>query len=141
MPVLNDRYARALRESLKPPLFRSRESSDARLKRLSAAMLVPTGTVRGIHGTMKRQCARRAIRSRTRIRRNVRSLSVGIAVALDMRIRMRILTSMAKVKVLTLKCARCGHEWTPRKPEVVQCPECKSARWDQPKTEDARTNR
>ena len=37
---------------------------------------------------------------------------------------------MAKVKVLSLTCKRCGHEWTPRQTDVFICPKCKSAKWD-----------
>lgn len=39
---------------------------------------------------------------------------------------------MAIVKLLTkiIECLRCGHKWTPRKPEVRICPKCKSAYWD-----------
>lgn len=37
---------------------------------------------------------------------------------------------MAKVRVVTLTCLRCGHAWTPRTSDVRQCPRCKSARWD-----------
>ena len=29
-----------------------------------------------------------------------------------------------------LKCSRCGHEWQPRKEEVVICPKCKTPYWD-----------
>lgn len=35
-----------------------------------------------------------------------------------------------KVKLLTVKCKRCGNEWCPRKFEVRMCPKCKSAWWD-----------
>ena len=38
-----------------------------------------------------------------------------------------------KVKLPIFKCKRCGHEWNPRKPDVRQCPKCKSAYWDQDK--------
>ena len=31
-----------------------------------------------------------------------------------------------------LKCNRCKASWEPRKPEPVQCPRCKSLRWDHP---------
>lgn len=37
---------------------------------------------------------------------------------------------MVKFILKILKCLRCGHEWTPRKPEVRQCPRCKSAYWN-----------
>jgi len=45
---------------------------------------------------------------------------------------------MAKVKITTCgyRCERCGHEWIKRgKLEPVQCPKCKSARWNEPKQE------
>lgn len=29
-----------------------------------------------------------------------------------------------------LKCNKCKHEWTPRKSDVRQCPECKTAYWN-----------
>lgn len=35
-----------------------------------------------------------------------------------------------KIKIPTLHCKRCGHNWTPRKDDVRQCPKCKSASWD-----------
>ena len=35
------------------------------------------------------------------------------------------------VKIKKLRCGKCGHEWTPRKESVVQCPKCKSARWNE----------
>ena len=37
---------------------------------------------------------------------------------------------MANVKVLTLTCRKCGHEWTPRQSDVRICPKCKTAKWD-----------
>ena len=37
---------------------------------------------------------------------------------------------MKKVKLPELECKRCGHAWTPRKPEVALCPACKSPYWD-----------
>jgi len=40
---------------------------------------------------------------------------------------------VAKVRIPTLTCLRCGHEWVPRMVDVRLCPKCKSARWDQPK--------
>jgi predicted Zn-ribbon and HTH transcriptional regulator len=43
---------------------------------------------------------------------------------------------IAKVKITTAgyRCEKCGHEWIKRgKLEPVQCPKCKSARWDEPK--------
>jgi len=29
----------------------------------------------------------------------------------------------------TYKCAKCGHEWMPRNPQLCTCPKCRSARW------------
>jgi Zn finger protein HypA/HybF involved in hydrogenase expression len=36
------------------------------------------------------------------------------------------------IEVKKLKCLRCGHEWTPRKNDVRQCPgrNCHSLYWD-----------
>lgn len=31
----------------------------------------------------------------------------------------------------TCRCQRCGHVWIPRIEDVVQCPKCKSPRWNQ----------
>lgn len=43
---------------------------------------------------------------------------------------------MTKVPVApSLKCERCGHEWAPRKAEVVVCPRCKSPYWARPRKE------
>jgi len=38
-----------------------------------------------------------------------------------------------KIKLNTIKCKRCGYKWTPRKTDVRQCPNCKSAYWDKEK--------
>ncbi len=47
---------------------------------------------------------------------------------------------MSKVvtcKVQTFECLRCEHKWTPRQSgPVLQCPNCKSLKWNEPK-EDA----
>jgi Zn finger protein HypA/HybF involved in hydrogenase expression len=40
-----------------------------------------------------------------------------------------------KINIPKLKCARCGHEWYPKGPEVRICPKCKSAYWDKPRKE------
>lgn len=40
------------------------------------------------------------------------------------------------IEIPRLKCLRCGHEWTPRKPEVIVCPKCKSPRWNKPRRKD-----
>ena len=37
---------------------------------------------------------------------------------------------MAKVKLYTVKCLRCGHEWIPRTTDVRSCASCHSALWD-----------
>lgn len=39
------------------------------------------------------------------------------------------------IKIQTLKCKRCGHEWTPRQADVRICPKCKSASWNKEKKE------
>ena len=36
---------------------------------------------------------------------------------------------MKKVETPKLKCVKCGWRWTPRKPEVWQCPRCKSPKF------------
>jgi Zn finger protein HypA/HybF involved in hydrogenase expression len=38
-----------------------------------------------------------------------------------------------KIKLVKLKCERCGYEWNPRKPEIRMCPSCKTPYWDVPK--------
>ena len=37
------------------------------------------------------------------------------------------------MKIRQETCKRCGHVFKPRIEDVVQCPKCKSARWNQPK--------
>ena len=43
-----------------------------------------------------------------------------------------------KVKLPKCKCLRCSHEWTPRREDVRQCPQCKSVRWDVAKVKPKR---
>ena len=43
-----------------------------------------------------------------------------------------------KINIKTLKCLRCGNEWTPRIEDVRQCPKCKSASWDKPKVDSGK---
>jgi len=40
------------------------------------------------------------------------------------------------MKITTLKCKRCGHEWVPRKLPVRICPNrsCHTLAWDEPQT-------
>jgi Zn finger protein HypA/HybF involved in hydrogenase expression len=38
-----------------------------------------------------------------------------------------------KVRLVKLRCSRCGHTWTPRKPVVYVCPKCHSPKWAEPK--------
>jgi len=39
-----------------------------------------------------------------------------------------------EVKVIKIKCEKCGHIWQPRNPDDVRiCPNCKSIRFDEPK--------
>lgn len=38
-----------------------------------------------------------------------------------------------KINLVSLRCKRCGHSWTPRKAEVRICPNCKSPYWDKQK--------
>jgi len=40
---------------------------------------------------------------------------------------------MSKVRLPTLHCERCGHEWHPRKVERRICPKCKSPYFDVPR--------
>jgi len=35
-----------------------------------------------------------------------------------------------KVKIIKLKCKRCGHEWIPRKEKVIICAGCHSPYWN-----------
>ena len=39
-------------------------------------------------------------------------------------------------EILPVECCRCGHNWRPKKDEVVTCPnkKCKSPYWNVPKT-------
>ena len=40
-----------------------------------------------------------------------------------------------RIKLPTLTCRQCGHQWTPRKAIVYLCPnpQCHSPRWNEPK--------
>ena len=38
-----------------------------------------------------------------------------------------------KIKLIKLECKKCGHNWTPKKEEIRQCPKCKSVWWDKEK--------
>jgi predicted Zn-ribbon and HTH transcriptional regulator len=40
---------------------------------------------------------------------------------------------MAKIKLVTLTCCRCGHEWIPTQPVVNTCVNCKSIYWEKPR--------
>lgn len=37
-----------------------------------------------------------------------------------------------RLKIHTLKCSKCGHEWHPRMNDPIVCPKC-HRRWDKPK--------
>ena len=37
---------------------------------------------------------------------------------------------MQIIELKKMKCKRCGHEWVPRKKEIVLCPKCKSPYFD-----------
>lgn len=37
-----------------------------------------------------------------------------------------------KIRIPTLHCNRCGHDWVPRVAKVFICPKCKSAKWNEP---------
>ena len=39
-----------------------------------------------------------------------------------------------RLRLITLTCLRCGHEWVPNKPvEPKVCSRCKSPYWNRPK--------
>jgi len=35
------------------------------------------------------------------------------------------------VKIIKIKCKRCGHQWIPKLLDVRECPKCQSNRWDE----------
>jgi len=35
-----------------------------------------------------------------------------------------------KIKIIKIKCFKCGHSWIPRKPDVRMCPKCKTPYFD-----------
>ncbi len=37
---------------------------------------------------------------------------------------------MKKLKLPTLRCKKCGHQWIPRREKVTICPVCKRRTWD-----------
>lgn len=37
------------------------------------------------------------------------------------------------IKLPRLTCKHCGHNWTPRRAQIYECPKCKSAKWNVPK--------
>ena len=38
---------------------------------------------------------------------------------------------MVEIKIPSLKCKRCGHEWCLRRPKLPKvCPKCKSPYWN-----------
>lgn len=39
---------------------------------------------------------------------------------------------MTRIRIPSLKCRRCFHEWVPRQADVRLCPRCKSAAWNVP---------
>lgn len=46
-----------------------------------------------------------------------------------------------KAVVVTLRCERCGYEWTPRTeglPKVCANPKCKSPYWNRPRQKPAK---
>lgn len=45
---------------------------------------------------------------------------------------------MVEVRVPTLHCNQCGHNWVPRTTSVAQCPKCKSPRFNEPKRTKAK---
>ena len=40
-----------------------------------------------------------------------------------------------RIQIKKVKCKRCGHEWVPRKEEIIICPKCKSPYWNRDKKE------
>jgi predicted Zn-ribbon and HTH transcriptional regulator len=37
------------------------------------------------------------------------------------------------VTLIRLLCRQCGHRWVPRIARPVDCPKCRSRRWNEPK--------
>lgn len=42
------------------------------------------------------------------------------------------------IKIPTLHCNQCEHDWTPSKPAPKCCPKCKRYNWAEPKREAAK---
>jgi len=45
------------------------------------------------------------------------------------------------VKIIKVKCLRCGHEWVPRQSVIRVCPKCHSPYWDKPRVRKKRKRR
>ena len=43
---------------------------------------------------------------------------------------------MDKLKLVKVRCSKCGYEWVPRVPDPRSCPKCGSLRWDTQKKTD-----
>jgi len=41
---------------------------------------------------------------------------------------------MERVELPRLRCAKCGHDWIPRRPDPAVCPRCKTSKWRNPAT-------
>ncbi len=41
-----------------------------------------------------------------------------------------------KIRLRTVACLKCGHEWAPRIVDVRRCAKCKSIRWDEPPADE-----
>ena len=48
---------------------------------------------------------------------------------------------MAKVRIPTLTCLRCGHQWIPRVADVRLCAVCKSPWWNDPRPKKKKLGR
>jgi len=42
---------------------------------------------------------------------------------------------------MTLKCKKCGHEWTPRTTSPAACPACKNYNWDKERKNDKKAEK
>ncbi len=43
------------------------------------------------------------------------------------------MTAKNSPSLVSMTCQRCGHKWLPRVIPVVQCPRCRSGRWNTPR--------
>ncbi len=45
-----------------------------------------------------------------------------------------------KIKITKLLCKRCGHQWVPRREDIVKCPKCQSPYWSRDYEKEEREN-